>query len=194
MAGGTTTILLKSFSPANLFQLEHFISDRSEVQESRPHYWDIQAFSNPPTGRKKFRQTPRLKEKRPFVIQFFERQAEFDEDPDNQTLIKKLGFSNTCSIDVAAMCSEPVDQRLQAEITAELAEMFEGLIYLNGLLSPNAVPNCTLAAAQEFASGIRGTIHFAEYVLDNGERWANQIVDAIYLRNWLQHPDFRMPK
>jgi hypothetical protein len=194
MSGGTTTILLKSFSTANLVRLESFIGDRSELQESRQHYWDIQAFVRPPTVRKKSRKTPLLNDKRPFIIRFFECKAEFDEDPDNQTLIKKLGFSNTRSIDVAAMCSEPVDRRLQAEMTAELAEMFDGLIYLNGLLSPDSVLKCTFAESKEFAGSIKGTVYFAEYTLENGERWANQIVDAVYLRNWMQHPDFRMPK
>jgi hypothetical protein len=194
MAGGTTTILLKSFDESQLNALDQFIRKLGEVQESRPHFWDLQVSACVNTGRKKAKKTMHLAEKRPFVICFFERRTEFDDDPDNHTLIKKLGFSNTCSIDVAAMCSEPIDQFLQAELTATLAEMFNGLIYLNGVLVPNFSADWSLAQVKAFAQSIEGTVHFAEYTLQNGQKWANQLVDATYIRNWMQHPEFGMPK
>jgi hypothetical protein len=194
MAGGTTTILLKHFDESHLTALDQFIRERGEVQESRLHFWDLHIFSGLKTGRKKAKMKIHPSEKRPFVICFFERQAEFDDDPDNQTLIKTLGFSNTCSIDVAAMCHEPIDQFLQAELTATLAEMFGGLIYLNGVLLPNFSAEWSLEQVKAFARSIEGALYFAEYTLENGQKWANQLVDATYLRNWMQHPEFGMPK
>ena len=186
MAGGTTTILLKKFTEKDLVLLENFIKKNCKINEKGVHFWDIH------TANKKIKPHGSNGDLRPFVITFFEKKSDIDDDLDNQTLIKNLGYSNTCAIDVSAMCSDAIDQRLLAELTLQFAEMFNGLIYLNGLLTP---PNSSnYEDALIFAKSIKGETYFATYTLENGKKWANQIVNPTYLKNWLAHENFRMIK
>ena len=188
MAGGTTSILLKNFTEKDHVLLEKYLKEHSVINTQRPNFWDIH------TANKKVKPHGKNVGLRPFIIEFHAKKPEFDDAPDNQTLIKNLGFSNTCGIDIAAMCNDKIDHILQAELSLKFAEMFGGLIYLNGLITPNNASKMTFEEVKNFAKSIEGTTNFAEYTLDSGDKWANQIVDTEYLKNWLKHADFRMIK
>ena len=82
MAGGTTSILLKNFTEKDHVLLEKYLQEHSITNEKRTHFWDIH------TAHKKVKPHGKNKDLRPFIIEFHPKKSEFDDDPNNQTLIK----------------------------------------------------------------------------------------------------------
>jgi Family of unknown function (DUF6368) len=195
MAGGTTSIILRNFAKQDFIWLDNFIRERSIAHAFSEKLWDIHTdFEVIKQSKNKSKNVTKNRDLRPFIVVFHEKKTEFDDEPHNQMLLKKLGYNSVCSIDVAAMCSDKIDHSVQANLSIAIAKHYDGLISLNGLLTPSGIKNPSFEEAKTFAQSVEGTVYFAEYTLESGEKWANQFVDAVYLSNWMRHEEFRMLK
>jgi hypothetical protein len=111
-----------------------------------------------------------------------------DTEPDDlerQDIAEKLNDKPAAFINIAAMCNDKIDHHLLAELALEINKIVGGLINLHGKI---------LDATPEETQNYPGNIYEIRYEMDYGQTNYYNICDAEWLRNWTQHPDFRLIK
>ena len=188
--GPVAIVLLSGFSEERHLQLSNFIKQHTKINEQKPDFWDVHLSEKTLIGKKE------IKNLRPFLITFQMQNADL-EDLDYSI----IGFKHSFQLELAAMCNDKIDHQLLAELCIVFAKMFDGLINLNGAITPpqnevkNKLKNYPYVSAEEaiaYSNTISGINHIVRYGTDN--EWFVQIIDVEYLQNWLLHKDFRMIK
>lgn len=114
-----------------------------------------------------------------------------------------FGFMPTHQITFNAMCSSRDDHRILGEIAQHVAARWGGIIDLGGALYmpcwiPEALSGETIdwqklaPYVEPHLAAIGGTIIAIPYETVRGESWVWHVVEPLFLRNWLNHPDFHM--
>jgi len=116
-----------------------------------------------------------------------------------------FGLCPDSAVTVSAMCNEPEDHRILADIALCLAQRLGGIIDMGGLIVPrhvflstpdfwNAPWPAVQSRVQAFTKSMPGTAVALAYRTASGREWAWHTVDAAFLQAWLRHPEFRMIK
>jgi hypothetical protein len=137
------------------------------------------------------------------------------DDPGRDEAVRSaLGWLPAQRIAIAAACNGRADHRVIAALAAALAERYHGVIDLLGAITPPDMPwrawhlagrqgmvsdrdqrtTASLEAISRYVTAMPGTVHEAYYDLSEHQIWVWHVVDAAFLRAWLQHPDFHMIK
>lgn len=116
---------------------------------------------------------------------------------------RPFGLCPDNGVTLIAMCNQPEDHRVLGELSLALAERLGGIIDMDGLIVPRAVPYAVWRDApwsavrpdvEAFTAAMPGKAVAIPYQTWGGEEWATHTVDTAFLRAWLRHPEFRMIK
>lgn len=118
---------------------------------------------------------------------------------------RAFGLCPDSAVTVSAMCNQPEDHRILADIALCLARRLSGIIDMGGLIVPrhvflstpdfwNAPWSAVQSRVQAFTESMPGTAVALAYWTVSGREWAWHTVDAVFLQAWLCHPEFRMIK
>ena len=174
MTGPTATILLPA--PAIPSTIAALIEDNFQTMEATSDRRDDQpaiAFHG-------------LIDKRRFLITCGLEYAERFEDIDFAQLTHSLGWTPVDEVRIAAASHTPEDHTLLARVCIRIAEPLHGIIEFRGspwLSSGQAAPSLpgTLLALRAFDAGEPISEDTTEF-----------FCDPVFLRNWMEHPDFKM--
>jgi len=145
-----------------------------------------------------------------FGLSLHNMQSEQDfRDKDSQAAIREeraqlfqhLGSVPEQSIDIFAGCNHAHDHRILGQLALLLAERYDGTIDLNGALTPPLEPeqdwdDVTIEEVEHYIQelSLPGRIFHMYYITVRDTIWISHLVDADFLRAWLQHPRFHMIK
>lgn len=115
--------------------------------------------------------------------------------------LQHLGFIPEQNITIYAGCNHPIDHRILGQLVLLLAERYDGIINLEGALYPPDEPgrdlfDVTIEEVEQYVKELPlpGRIFHMYYSTGRNTRWLYHLVDADFLRAWLQHPQFHMIK
>lgn len=128
--------------------------------------------------------------------------AELEEER-AQTLAH-LGYYPKQSINIYAGCKGKLDHRILGHLALRLAERYDGIIDLDGAITPPLRPGGryeldnypwhTLEEISAFVRPMPGRVFEQYYTVPPDRRWVSHMVDTTFLHAWLQHPHFHMIK
>jgi hypothetical protein len=126
------------------------------------------------------------------------------EEWERAQVIQLIDYDPQQELGFFAGCHRPLDHRILGHLALFLAERYGGLIDLSGAITPPLQPNWhynmrgyyrpTLEEIHQFVQGLPGKVIEVPYGEETGKPWVFHIVDATFLRAWLQHPHFHMIK
>jgi hypothetical protein len=128
--------------------------------------------------------------------------------------LAKVGFYPAQALDLEAHCNGAVDHRILGTVALGLAEQCDGLVDLNGAITPprrepplgpgdsptvqdaraDAALWPPLESVHAFVSQLPGHVYERYYTTASGRRWVSHVMDLTALRAWLQHPSYYMIK
>ena len=129
----------------------------------------------------------------PFRIYYSD--AEQDEDFDSESKAefeKKLGYVPKCYIGFMAWTNQKYGHKFIAELTSEILNIESGLVDFSSAIDPDFTEN--REKIKEFVSEIGGKIIELEYETGNDRIWFTHLADKEFLRNWIEHKKFYIPK
>jgi Family of unknown function (DUF6368) len=135
-------------------------------------------------------------DERPFIVAITSRESEAAQEADAE-LAPELGWSPWLEIELAAMCNDPLDQRLLGEVCLYVARALDGIIDFGGAILPEpdlSGPTALPAVSVPLFFDGRGTLYAASYKIDEGRYGTCHYGDAALLQAWLKQPKFRMVK
>ncbi len=187
MTGPKITILLRKISEKDKQRLDEYLTDMSEIKQKANNQYEIASYH------KKIKAKQYFNKLRDLSIVVNEFRHSIEDNMDNNSWIKKIGYVNHFSIDITALKSEEIDHEVLFGIAMDLAEHFDGMLYLHGILLDNEAED-NLAKAMSYSQTNEGVCHFSIYEKAEGSQWANQIVDVEYLKNWMLKHKFKIVK
>ncbi len=123
------------------------------------------------------------------------------DDLELQDIAEKLNDKPAAFIGIAAMCKDKIDHYLLAALALEINKIVGGLIDLNGKIVPYSKQDetgkfieATPSEFRNYVNGINGKVYEIHYEIDYERTSFYHICDAEWLKNWTQHPDFRLIK
>ena len=129
---------------------------------------------------------------------------EYLEEWEKEHVAELIGYIPQQELGFFAGCNRPLDHRILGHLALFLAERYGGLINMSGAITPpfkpdrqysiRQYPRHTLEEIHEFVQGLPGKVIEVLYGEEVGKPWVYHIVDATFLRAWLQHPHFHMIK
>lgn len=136
-------------------------------------------------------------EGRPFILSFGEEYEGELNDIIEAGLPSVLGWRPQDLLRLAAMCNDPVDHRILAQLLLRLAQILGGVIDFGGSVLPEPSldgPTPSLPARVEAPAGLAGVVFATSYAIEAGRYGTCQYGDPAFLEAWLQHSTFRMVK
>ena len=116
---------------------------------------------------------------------------------------RPFGLRPDNGVTLIAICNQPEDHRVLGELALVVAERLGGVVGLDGLIVPRAVPYeewleaswpAMRPVVEAFTAAMPGRAVAIPYSTVGGHEWACHTVDCAFLRAWLRHPEFRMIK
>lgn len=116
-----------------------------------------------------------------------------------------FGLYPDMTVTLSAMCNQPEDHHILADIALALVRHLDGVIDMAGLIVPrhvflstpdfwNTPWSAVQSSVQVFTASMPGTAAALAYRTSSGREWAWHTVDATFLQAWLCHPKFHMIK
>ena len=121
--------------------------------------------------------------------------AELDADFDLESKAefeKKLGYIPKCYIGFMAWTNQKYGQKFIAELMLDILETESGLVDFCSAIDPDLTEN--KEKIKEFVSGIGGKIIELEYDTGNDRIWFTHLANKEFLRRWIEHEKFYIPK
>jgi Family of unknown function (DUF6368) len=128
--------------------------------------------------------------------------AEFEEE--RAQTVNFLGYYPKQSINLFAGCNKALDHRILGYLALQLAERYDGIIDMNGAITPPVHPGGyypfgnypwhTLEEISAFVHAMPGRVLERYYTVSPDRRWVSHMVDTTFMRAWLEHPHFHMIK
>ena len=110
-------------------------------------------------------------------------------------LLDLLGYTPEAVVTLEAWCNRPVDHRLLGALALYLAEQFGGVIDLGSKVSPPRPgifgEKVSIEEVRAYTKQIGGT---ALECWPADRESFHHIVDVVFLRAWLSHPNFHIVK
>ncbi len=110
---------------------------------------------------------------RPFFMWFGGETTDAEVEPDLLRIVQ-VGFTPQGQVGLAAMCNQTVDHILLAMLASRLSTILDGVIWLDGQLRLDGVPE-----------GIAGLTRIGPH---------SHVVTAEFIYHWIENPSFRLPK
>ena len=129
----------------------------------------------------------------PFRIYYLD--AQDDEDFDTETkkeFIKKIGYVPKCYIGFMAWTNQKYGHKFIAELMSRALEIENGLVDFSAAINPDLSED--KEKIREFVSQVGGKITELEYETGNDQIWFTHLADKEFLRNWIRHKKFYIPK
>lgn len=129
----------------------------------------------------------------PFRIYYSD--AEDDEDFDTETkteFIKKIGYVPKCYIGFMAWTNQKYGQKFIAELMSRILEIKNGLVDFSAAINPDLSEE--KEKIKEFVTQVGGKVTELEYETENDQIWFTHLADKEFLRNWIEHKKFYIPK
>ena len=129
----------------------------------------------------------------PFRIYYSD--AEDDEVFDTETkteFIKKIGCVPKCYIGFMAWTNQKYRHKFIAELMLKVLEIENGLVDFSAVIDPDLTEN--KEKIKEFVSQVVGKIMELEYETGNNRIWFTHLADKEFLKNWIGHKKFYIPK
>ncbi len=198
MAGPTAMVLLQAAPTGRqLKQIQHALDLISSVQDENK----IWINSTVPIGDT----VATDQHARPFLFSHTETGNEDSEYGEEELteIEHHVGFLPKHEIGLAAMCNDEEDHRVLGELALYFAELFDGVVDLDGLLNPGELVPIEHGKTdwrdiepelEEWLSDYEGEIHAVTYGTVDSRIWAYHICDATFMRSWLASEHFRMIK
>ncbi len=175
MAGPTSSILFDSI-PSELTweEIENMIKKVSNKVDGND-FWVINTES--------INGTVSTAEGRPFGIVKHKIDADYYEYTEKEILQIKdyFGFNPKFDLGIYAMCNREIDHKILGEITLYLSEKFNGLIDFGGHLT------CPI-------DKMNGETWEILYETSGGMTAVYNVADVDFMKEWLNHKNFRMIK
>ncbi len=132
--------------------------------------------------------------------------ANFVQEVEQEQVVEALGYYPQQKLSIDAGCNRSIDHRILGHLTLLLAERYDGLIDMNGAITPplqpgrryklNEYPWHAIEEIHEFVQSQPGRVIEVLYEVSPWpwDTWVYHIVDTAFLRAWLKHPYFHMIK
>lgn len=132
-------------------------------------------------------------EKYSFRIYYSDTEEDGDFDPESKAeFLKKIGYVPKCYIGFMAWTNQKYGHKFIAELMSEILEMESGLVDFSSAIDPDFTEN--KEKIKQFVSEVGGKIIELEYKTGNDRIWFTHLADKEFLRNWIGHKKFYIPK
>ena len=121
--------------------------------------------------------------------------AEHDEDFDSESKAefeKKLGFIPRCYIGFMVWTNQKFGHKFIAELMSRVMEIENGFVDFSAAIDPEFTENKEII--RKLVSQIGGKIMELEYKTANDQIWFTHLADKEFLKNWIGHKKFYIPK
>lgn len=117
---------------------------------------------------------------------------EDEREPDEVEHVHQLLGATVTQVQLDAFCNRSIDHQLLGHAALQLCERFGGLVNMLCSIQPHSREEVTLEQISEFVRAQPGRVIEVPYLTGLDKPWVYHIVDAEFLRHWLEHPYFRM--
>ena len=132
-------------------------------------------------------------EKYSFRIYYSDADDDGDFDSESKAeFLKKIGYVPKCYIGFMAWTNEKYGHKFIAELMSEILEIESGLVDFSSAIDPELTEN--KEKIKKFVSEVGGKIIELEYETGNDQIWFTHLADKEFLRNWIGHKKFYIPK
>ena len=180
MGGFTNLIYFKNYlSEKSKSRIKETIESCGEFELENDLDYDIRVENNG--------------ENYPFRIYYSD--VEKDEDFDSESKAefeKKLDYIPKCYIGFMAWTNQKFGHKFIAELMIDILNIENGLVDFSGAIDPNYTDD--REKIRNFISKIEGKIYELEYKTGDDRIWFWHISDKEFLRNWIGHKKFYIPK
>jgi hypothetical protein len=173
MAGPVAAVLFgSSLGPARVERVRRLVRERAAVVEGDDCWID----------------------QRPFIVSMGEEYPGAMQEVMDTGLPSLLGWHEVDTIRLAAMCNDPIDHQLLAELCLLIARTGDTVVDFHGELIGGAAlsdQNCVVITPP---TPLPGKLYQLQQPRDDGSFIVTQAGDAAFLAGWLRSPQFRMIK
>ena len=132
-------------------------------------------------------------EKYPFRIYYSDAENDGDFDSESKAEFKKkIGYIPKCYIGFMALTNEKYGHKFIAELMSKILEIENGLVDFSAAINPDLSED--KEKIKEFVAQVGGKITELEYETGNDRIWFTHLADKEFLRNWIEHKKFYIPK
>jgi hypothetical protein len=129
----------------------------------------------------------------PFRIYYSDAEQDEDFDSESKTEFeKKLGFIPKCYIGFMAWTNQKFGHKFIAELMSRVMEIENGFVDFSAAIDPDFTEN--KEKIRKLVSQVGGKIMELEYKTENDRIWFTHLADKEFLRNWIGHKKFYIPK
>jgi hypothetical protein len=100
---------------------------------------------------------------------------------------KAIGWMPAAELTVSIFCNQPRDHKTLAWLCIQIAERFDGVVDLDGIIP---IPD----REERMLAGLSGSVVEVSYEIEKNRRGRVHVVDSEFLRGWIRHPSFHMIK
>jgi len=132
-------------------------------------------------------------EKYPFRIYYSDAEDDEDFDTESKTeFLKKIQYVPKCYIGFMAWTNQKYGHKFIAELMLKVLEIENGLVDFSAAIDPDLSED--KEKIKEFVTQVGGRIMELEYKAGNDQIWFTHLADKEFLRNWIGHNKFYIPK
>ena len=129
----------------------------------------------------------------PFRIYYSDAEDDGDFDKEAKAeFLKKIGYVPKCYIGFMAWTNQKYGHKFIAELMSKVLEIENGLVDFSAAIDPDLSKD--KEKIKEFVSQVGGKITELEYETGNDRIWFTHLADKEFLRNWIGHKKFYIPK
>ena len=129
----------------------------------------------------------------PFRIYYSDAENETDFDSESKAeFLKKIGYIPKCYIGFMAWTNLKYGHKFIAELMSKILEIKNGLVDFSAAINPDLCED--KEKIREFVTQVGGKITELEYETGNKQIWFTHLADKEFLRNWIKHKKFYIPK
>ena len=129
----------------------------------------------------------------PFRIYYSDAEDDGDFDTESKTeFLKKIGYIPKCYIGFMAWTNQKYGHKFIAKLMSKVLEIENGLVDFSAAIDPDLSED--KEKIKEFVSQVGGKITELEYETGNDRIWFTHLADKEFLRNWIGHKKFYIPK